>query len=71
LALTYVHCTVERVLTQTKNLSMWLILVGFLARLEFNRRRRFSLGTLQGQRTNSNLIGLPVATAPLPTPTTA
>lgn len=43
LALTYLHGTVERVLTQTKNLSMWLILAGCLARLEFNRRRGLAL----------------------------
>jgi hypothetical protein len=40
LGLTYIHGSVERVLTQTKNLSMWLILAGFLARIEHNRRRR-------------------------------
>jgi len=39
LALTYLHGTVERVLTQTKNLSLWLIFLGFLARIELCRRR--------------------------------
>lgn len=38
LTLTYLHGTVERVLTQTKNLSMWLILLGLLARIEQCRR---------------------------------
>jgi len=38
LTLTYLHGTVERVLTQTKNLSMWLIFVGFLSRVEQCRR---------------------------------
>jgi len=32
-ALTYLHSDLERVLTQTKNLSMWLILIGFISRL--------------------------------------
>ena len=39
LSLTYFHGTVERVLTQTKNLAMWLILAGCLARIELNRRQ--------------------------------
>ncbi len=43
LAITYLHGTVERVLTQTKNLSMWLIMAGCLARLEFNRRHGLAL----------------------------
>lgn len=38
LALTYAHCTLERVLTQTKNLAMWLILIGVVARLETLRK---------------------------------
>jgi hypothetical protein len=37
-ALTYVHSDLERVLTQTKNLSMWLILVGCVSRLEAQRK---------------------------------
>jgi hypothetical protein len=40
LAITYMHGTVERVLTQTKNLSMWLIFCGFVARIEHDRRTR-------------------------------
>jgi hypothetical protein len=43
LVLTYLHGTVERVLTQTKNLSLWLILIGCLARFEHARRSRSSL----------------------------
>ena len=62
LGLTYVHCTVERVLTQTKNLSMWLMLAGFLARLEFNRRHRFSLAARAPADTAANL--LPAAAMP-------
>jgi len=38
LVITYLHCTVERVLTQTKNLSLWLMMAGFLVRVEYNRR---------------------------------
>ncbi len=40
LALTYMHGTVERVLTQTKNLCAWLIFAGFMARIEMSRRSR-------------------------------
>lgn len=57
LALTYMHGTVERVLTQTKNLSMWLILAGCLARIEFNRRRGLSLAIVTATH-------LPVKPAP-------
>ncbi len=39
LALHYAHSTLERVLTQTKNLSLWLLIVGCLAALESRRRR--------------------------------
>jgi hypothetical protein len=42
LAITYLHGTVERVLTQTKNLSMWLMFAGFLARVQFNRVHRLA-----------------------------
>jgi hypothetical protein len=38
LVLLYVHSSLERVLTQTKNLAMWLLLLGVVARLEYNRR---------------------------------
>jgi uncharacterized membrane protein YsdA (DUF1294 family) len=38
IALHYVHSQIERVLTQTKNLSLWLLIVGVVAGLE-NRRR--------------------------------
>jgi len=38
LLLTYVHSNLERVLTQTKNMSMWMILLGTVARLETWRR---------------------------------
>jgi hypothetical protein len=33
LALTYAHSTLERVLTQTKNLATWLLLLGVAARI--------------------------------------
>ncbi len=39
LTITYLHGTVERVLTQTKNLSAWLVFAGVLARVEANRRQ--------------------------------
>ncbi len=38
LLLTYVHSNLERVLTQTKNMSMWLIFLGSAARVETWRR---------------------------------
>ncbi|GAB5558379.1 MAG: hypothetical protein SynsKO_00260 [Synoicihabitans sp.] len=37
-ALTYLHSDLERVLTQTKNISMWMILIGVVARLEMQRK---------------------------------
>lgn len=40
LALTYLHGTVERVLSQTKNLSAWLIFAGFMARIGLPGRAR-------------------------------
>ena len=38
--LTYLHSDLERVLTQTKNLSMWMILAGAVSRLEVQRKGR-------------------------------
>ena len=38
LTICYVHGTVERILTQTKNLSEWLMLAGMAAGMEMNRR---------------------------------
>jgi hypothetical protein len=40
LLLMYVHSTLERVLTQTKNLAMWLILLGLIAKFETWRKAR-------------------------------
>ncbi|WOO42026.1 O-antigen ligase family protein [Rubellicoccus peritrichatus] len=37
-AITYLHSNLERVLTQTKNLTTWMILVGVIARIELWRR---------------------------------
>jgi len=36
----YIHGQVERILTQTKNLSFWMILCGMLAALEIMRRQK-------------------------------
>jgi len=36
--LTYVHSTLERVLTQTKNLGLWMVLIGLLAALWAQRQ---------------------------------
>ena len=38
LAITYLHCQVERVLTQTKNLTTWIIMCAILARAAWWRR---------------------------------
>lgn len=43
LTLTYIHGMVERVLTQTKNMSMWLMMAGFLARIDWLRRKGAAL----------------------------
>jgi hypothetical protein len=52
LLLTYLHGSVERVLSQTKNLSAWLIFIGFLARLaSFPRRQRAPELSTQGTAT--------------------
>ncbi|MBX3748958.1 MAG: hypothetical protein KF897_02565 [Opitutaceae bacterium] len=40
LLLLYAHSTLERVLTQTKNLAMWLIVLGWVAKFEHWRRAR-------------------------------
>ncbi len=40
LAICYMHGTVERILTQTKNLSQWLMLAGMVAGMEMNRQAR-------------------------------
>lgn len=45
LALMYLHSQIERVLTQTKNLSAWMIFLGVLARLEYNRRYKLDPST--------------------------
>jgi hypothetical protein len=38
--LNYVHSTLERVLTQTKNLGLWVVLIGLLAALWLNWRNQ-------------------------------
>ncbi len=40
LAICYPHGLVERILTQTKNLSHWLLLAGMLSGMEMNRRAK-------------------------------
>ncbi|MBK8092259.1 MAG: hypothetical protein IPK32_09880 [Verrucomicrobiaceae bacterium] len=40
LAICYPHGLVERILTQTKNLSHWLLLAGMLSGMELNRRAK-------------------------------
>ncbi|MFN0075205.1 MAG: O-antigen ligase family protein [Prosthecobacter sp.] len=43
LAICYQHGTVERILTQTKNLSHWLMLAGMASGMEMTRRRSLAL----------------------------
>ncbi len=43
LALMYLHGAVERVLSQTKNLSAWLIFAGFMARVEALRQAKLTM----------------------------
>jgi len=38
ICLTYAHGTLERVMTQTKNLDTWLILLGLVCRIDYLRR---------------------------------
>lgn len=56
LALLYLHGSVERVLSQTKNLSIWLIFAGFLARVELMRRFKPALARA---RPNNSLAPSP------------
>jgi hypothetical protein len=58
LALTYAHCTLERVLTQTKNLAAWLLLLGVVARME---TLRLCKTTPQPPRPPAAARGLPPA----------
>ena len=41
LSLTYLHGRVERVLTQTKNLTTWVMLCATISRVEWWRRKKF------------------------------
>jgi len=56
LALTYLHGSVERCLSQTKNLSAWLIFAGFMARVEVMRRSSPATFTV---KQNPPVIALP------------
>lgn len=38
LSLTYLHSNLERILTQTNNYAMWLVMLGFVAKIESWRR---------------------------------
>jgi len=58
LALMYVHGSVERVLSQTKNLSIWLIFSGFMARVEAMRRAQPAPAA---PKSSEFLVALPAA----------
>lgn len=51
MALTYLHSSLERVLTQTKNMATWMILLGAAARIE--TWRRAAIGKRRGARANA------------------
>lgn len=62
LTICYAHGTVERILTQTKNLSQWLMLAGMVAGMELNRR---SVRAAAHSTPNSRRYATaPMATAP-------
>ena len=50
LLLVYLHSSLERVLTQTKNFSLWFILLGAAARMELWRRNGAPMPSGQGGR---------------------
>ncbi|MGE9297330.1 MAG: hypothetical protein ACQKBV_13690 [Puniceicoccales bacterium] len=50
LGITYMHSNLERVLTQTKNLSTWMVVVGVLMRIEIWRRQGYRPATWDGKR---------------------
>ena len=50
LSICYLHGTVERILTQTKNLSHWLMLAGMVAGMEMNRRQLKGNGAVKSIR---------------------
>lgn len=55
LSLHYLHSSVERVLSQTKNLSLLLLIVGVVARMDWDRRQRRAARGMrksEGGRTN-------------------
>lgn len=47
LSICYLHGTVERILTQTKNLSHWLMLAGMVSGMDMNRRAAARVRKLQ------------------------
>ena len=77
LAFNYAHSHLERILTQTKNLSMWLIYLGLIAKVESMRRER-TLFSYPLMAAFFRVFGRPArskpqveeATDPLPAPAT-
>ncbi|WP_269539121.1 hypothetical protein [Cerasicoccus fimbriatus] len=49
-AITYLHSQLERVLTQTKNMSTWMVFVGVMMRIELWRRQGYLPATWDGKR---------------------
>lgn len=49
LVLTYLHGSIERTLSQTKNLSAWMIFAGFMARVEVMRAEKRSRRSQMGR----------------------
>ncbi|MEO0793781.1 MAG: hypothetical protein AAFX93_01390 [Verrucomicrobiota bacterium] len=48
--ITYLHSNLERVLTQTKNITTWMVFVGVLMRIEVWRRQGYRPATWDGKR---------------------
>ncbi|WP_309383876.1 hypothetical protein [Cerasicoccus frondis] len=57
-AITYLHSQLERVLTQTKNLSTWMLMVGILMRIEIWRRQGYLPATWDGKRRSTQHVSL-------------
>jgi len=58
--ITYLHSNLERVLTQTKNVSTWMVFIGIMMRVELWRRQGYRPATWDGkQRAMPVVAGAP------------
>ena len=67
LGITYLHSNLERVLTQTKNLGTWMVVLGMLMRVERWRRQGYRPATWDGKYDASGQTHSAPKTAPVPT----